>query len=62
MSWAWIVWFIAGTRDVSALEDVTPVDKHRRALGWFAFVLLAAILIPVPHALSASFGIHCPYL
>ncbi|HEX7518413.1 MAG TPA: site-2 protease family protein [Chthoniobacterales bacterium] len=62
MFWAWIVWFIAGTRDVPPLEDVTPLDKHRRALGWFAFVLLAAILIPVPHALSAAFGIHCPYL
>lgn len=62
MMWAWIVWFIAGTRDAPPLDDVTPLSKHRRALGWFAFGLLGAILIPVPHALSASFGIHCPYL
>lgn len=62
MLWASLVWFIAGTRDVPPLDDVTPLDPRRRALGWFAFVLLAAILIPVPHALSASFGIHCPYL
>jgi Zn-dependent protease len=62
MFWAWIVWFIAGTRDVPPLEDITPVDKYRRVLGWFAFVLLGAILIPVPHAWYASFGIHCPYL
>jgi membrane-associated protease RseP (regulator of RpoE activity) len=62
MLWAWLVWFIAGTRDVPPLDDVTPLDERRRALGWFGFVLLAAILLPVPHSLAASFGIHCPYL
>ena len=62
MMWAWIVWFIAGTRDAPPLNDVTPLDPGRRALGWFAFLLLAAIMIPVPHALYPSFGIHCPYL
>lgn len=62
MMWAWIVWFIAGTRDIPPLNDVTPLDPARRALGWFAFLLLAAIMIPVPHALYPSFGIHSPYL
>jgi membrane-associated protease RseP (regulator of RpoE activity) len=62
MMWAVIVWFIAGTRDAPPLNDVTPLDPGRRALGWFAFALLAAILIPVPHALYPSFGIHSPYL
>ena len=62
MMWALIVWFIAGTRDAPPLNDVTPLDPGRRALGWFAFLLLAAIMIPVPHALYPSFGIHCPYL
>jgi membrane-associated protease RseP (regulator of RpoE activity) len=62
MMWALIVWFIAGTRDVPALDDITPLNPARRALGWFAFLLLAAIMIPVPHALYPSFGIHCPYL
>ncbi|HZS18762.1 MAG TPA: site-2 protease family protein [Candidatus Udaeobacter sp.] len=62
MIWAAIVWFIAGTRDVPALDDITPLNPGRRALGWFAFLLLAAIMIPVPHALYPSFGIHCPYL
>jgi membrane-associated protease RseP (regulator of RpoE activity) len=62
MMWALIVWFIAGTRDAPPLNDVTPLDLRRRALGWFAFLLLAAIMIPVPHALYPSFGIHCPYL
>ena len=62
MMWAWIVWFMAGTRDVPPLDDVTPLDVRRRALGWFAFLLLAAIMIPVPHALYPTFGIHGPYL
>lgn len=60
--WAIIVWFIAGTRDAPALNAITPLDPGRRALGWFAFLILAAIIIPVPHALYPSFGIHCPYL
>lgn len=62
MMWAWIVWFIAGTRDVPPLDDLTPLDRSRRLLGWFSFLILAAILVPVPHALYPSFGIHCPYL
>src|SRR6266436_576318 len=33
-----------------------------RALAWFTLLLLVAIIIPVPHALNPSFGIHCPYL
>jgi membrane-associated protease RseP (regulator of RpoE activity) len=62
MLWAWIVWFIAGTRDVPPIDDVTPLSRRRRLLGWFTFILLAAILLPVPHVLYASFGMHCPYL
>lgn len=59
--WAWIVWFIAGTRDAPPLDDVTPLDQPRRILGWFAFLILLT-MVPVPHALYPSFGIHCPYL
>lgn len=55
MLWAWIVWFIAGTRDVPPIDDVTPLSRRRRLLGWFTFILLAAILLPVPHVLYASF-------
>jgi hypothetical protein len=57
-----IVWFIAGTRDVPALDDITPLNPARGALAWFTLLLLAAIIIPVPPALYPSFGIHCPYL
>ena len=62
MMWAFIVYFIAGTRDAPPANDVTPVDRPRQALGYFAFALLALILIPVPHSLYGTFGIHCPYV
>lgn len=62
MMWALVVWFIAGDRDAPPLNDVTPLNTGRRVLGWLVFVILAAILIPVPHALYPTFGIHCPYL
>jgi Zn-dependent protease len=59
MMWAFIVFFIAGT---PAANDVTPLDTSRQALGYFAFVLPALILVPVPHSLYGNFGIHCPYV
>ncbi len=39
MMWAVIVWFIAGTRDVPALDDITPLNPARRALAWFTLLL-----------------------
>jgi Zn-dependent protease len=62
MMWAFIVYFIAGTRDAPPANDITPVDRPRQALGYFAFALLALILVPVPHSLYGTFGIHCPYV
>lgn len=62
MMWAFVVWFIAGTRDAPPLNDITPVSTGRKALGCCAFLLLGLILIPVPHALYPTIGIHCPYL
>ncbi|MEZ5325860.1 MAG: site-2 protease family protein [Verrucomicrobiales bacterium] len=62
MMWAIIVFFIAGTRDAPPLNDVTPVGMPRKLLGYAAFALLLAILLPVPHALYKGFGLYCPYL
>ncbi|MBV9489400.1 MAG: site-2 protease family protein [Verrucomicrobia bacterium] len=53
-TWALIVFFLAGSRDAPATDDVTPLDPVRQALGYFAFVLLALILIPVPQGLYES--------
>jgi hypothetical protein len=62
MMWAFIVYFLAGTRDAPAANDLTPLDPFREAVGYFAFALLALILIPVPPALYGTFGLHSPYL
>jgi len=62
MFWAFIVFFIAGTRDAPAANDLTPVGPPRKALGYFTFFLLLLIIVPVPHALYETITIHCPYL
>lgn len=60
--WAFIAWFIAGQKGIPPLNDITRLDSGRFAIGVVSFVLLLAILIPVPHAFWQSLGIHCPYL
>ena len=60
--WALVVYFIAGTRGIPPVDDVTDLDGPRRALGWLAFVLLVLILLPVPQSVSSAFGLHSPYL
>ncbi|HUA64365.1 MAG TPA: site-2 protease family protein [Alphaproteobacteria bacterium] len=62
MFWAFIVFFIAGTRDAPAANDVTPVGFPRKALGYFTFFLLLLIILPVPHSLYETIGLHSPYL
>ena len=62
MFWAFIVFFIAGTRDAPAANDLTPVGPSRRALGYFTFLLLLLIIVPVPHSLYEAISVHCPYL
>jgi membrane-associated protease RseP (regulator of RpoE activity) len=62
MFWALIVFFIAGTHDAPAANDVTPVGLPRKVLGYFTFLLLLLIIVPVPRALYETIGLHCPYL
>ena len=61
MMWALIVFFIAG-RGTPPLNDVTPLSNGRRWVGYATFAILAAIVIPLPHALWSAAGFHCPYL
>jgi hypothetical protein len=61
LMWAIIVFFIAGI-GASPLEDVTPLTPWRRRLGYVTFAILIGILLPLPHALWQTAGIHCPYL
>lgn len=62
LTWALIVYFIAGGKGLPPLNDVSRMGVARQAIGAFAFVLLFLILAPVPHALYNALGIHCPYL
>jgi membrane-associated protease RseP (regulator of RpoE activity) len=62
MFWAFIVFFIAGTHDAPAANDVTPVGLSRKVLGYFTLLLLLLIIVPVPHSLYETIGLHCPYL
>jgi Zn-dependent protease len=62
MFWAFVVLFIAGTRDMPAADDVSGVGRGRQALGAAMFVLLLLIIVPVPHSLWEAIGIHGPYL
>lgn len=59
--WVILIFFIAG-RGMPPLNDITPISPARRWLGYAAFAILLAILLPVPHALWGGLGIHCPYL
>ena len=62
LTWAIIVYFIAGTKSAPPLDDVTTLDNRRVAIGAFAFVMLFLILTPVPHALYPILGFECPYI
>jgi hypothetical protein len=62
LTWALIVYFIAGAKGLPPLNDISRLGTGRMAIGAFAFVLLFLILAPVPHALYDALGIHCPYL
>lgn len=62
MFWAFIVFFIAGTRDAPAANDLSPIGPPRIALGYFTFLLLLLIIVPVPHSLYQAISVHSPYL
>jgi len=60
VTWALIVYFIAGVRDVPPLDDITPIDSRRRALGVLAFLILLAIATPSPQRIDAGRGMYDP--
>jgi membrane-associated protease RseP (regulator of RpoE activity) len=59
--WAVIVFFLAG-RAMPPLNDLTPVTRGRRLLGYAMFVVLGLIIAPMPHGFWSAAGIHCPYV
>lgn len=60
LTFAILVFFMA-RRTVPPLNDLVPLTPARRRLGYFTFLILALILIPLPQALWTSAGIYCPY-
>jgi len=61
LSWALIIALIAGFSHMPALDDVTPPDWKRFALGAVALILLVLIVMPVPGALKELL-LDSPYL
>jgi membrane-associated protease RseP (regulator of RpoE activity) len=60
--WAFIAYFVAGRKGLPPLNDLERLDHGRLALGWLAFAILAAILLPVPRGLFETLCARCPYL
>lgn len=56
MIWAIIVFFIAG-RSTPPLNDITPLTRRRKGLGYVTFAILALILVPVPDGWWNAVGI-----
>ena len=61
LMWALIAFFLAGA-GTPPLNDLTPITSGRRWLGYATFLILALILVPLPHTLWPAPGIYCPYL
>jgi membrane-associated protease RseP (regulator of RpoE activity) len=61
LTWAIFIALIAGFSHMPALDDITPPDGKRFALGAFAMLLLAAIVLPLPEGLTGMV-LDCPYL
>ena len=60
LTWAFLIALIAGFSHMPALDDVTPPDRRRFALGAVALVLLVLILLPVPAAVRLM-NLDSPY-
>ena len=46
--WAALIVGLMGFRHTPTMDDITPLDGRRRALGVFALILLVLLLPPVP--------------
>jgi membrane-associated protease RseP (regulator of RpoE activity) len=50
--WTWFVWgllgLFVGTRHPAPLDDITPLDRKRRVMGWIMTALFILTLVPIP--------------
>ena len=61
LTWALMIALIAGFSHMPALDDVTPPDGKRFALGAVAFAVLVLTIVPLPAA-ARGMMLDCPYL
>ena len=61
LTWALLIALIAGFSHMPALDDVTPPDAKRFALGAAALAVVLLTLLPLPAA-ARGMMLDCPYL
>lgn len=61
LTWALMIGLIAGFSHMPALDDVTPPDAKRFALGAVALAVLVLTIVPLPAAVRGMM-LDCPYL
>jgi membrane-associated protease RseP (regulator of RpoE activity) len=61
LTWALMIALIAGFSHMPALDDVTPPDAKRFAIGAVALVVLVLTIAPLPAA-ARGLMLDCPYL
>lgn len=61
LTWALMIALIAGFSHMPALDDVTPPDAKRFALGTVALAVLVLTIVPLPAA-ARGLMLDCPYL
>jgi hypothetical protein len=59
--WAVMIALLAGFAHMPALDDVTPPDAKRFALGALALVILVLTVMPLPVGMRGLM-LDCPYL
>jgi membrane-associated protease RseP (regulator of RpoE activity) len=60
LMWAFVIFFVASTRDLVPVNDLTEVGPGRMVLGYLTWALLLLILLPLPGHFYPALRIH-PY-
>ena len=62
LTFAVLIALLGGFSHFPALDDITPPDWRRFAVGVVAFALLVLIVLPVPGGWEGGLGLDCPYM